>query len=320
MKYYFNNDSVDPYYNFAVEYFFAKHNIPVFILWRNKDSILLGKNQNIYREVNLKYTEENGINLVRRLSGGGCIYTDEKNMQYTFIESQNYANDFKHFANMIINQMKKMGLNPEFSGRNDILIDGKKISGNAQYMKNSMVVHHGTILFDIGFEKMMHSLTPQKIKFEGKAIKSVESRITTINDMIDMEYDEFFKKIKNGIIEDNNLEEYVLNDSEKEEVNKYIDLFKNEEFIYSKGETTANYQRKHKFGVVEYSYNIKDNLIDSFKIEGDFFSNKDISEFCDMFVGKAMTIDGFHNVLNDVNIGEYIVGMDEKVFLGDIFD
>ena len=82
----------------------------------------------------------------------------------------------------------------------------------------------------------------------------------------------------------------------------------------------ANYQRKHKFGVVEYSYNIKDNLIDSFKIEGDFFSNKDISEFCDMFVGKAMTIDGFHNVLNDVNIGEYIVGMDEKVFLGDIFD
>ncbi|MCL1708076.1 hypothetical protein L3V63_23330, partial [Vibrio parahaemolyticus] len=88
-----------------------------------------------------------------------------------------------------------------------------------------------------------------------------------------------FNKIKNGIIEDNNLEEYVLNDSEKEEVNKYIDLFKNEEFIYSKGETTANYQRKHKFGVVEYSYNIKDNLIDSFKIEGDFFSNKDISEF-----------------------------------------
>ncbi|MDU3193126.1 MAG: lipoate protein ligase C-terminal domain-containing protein, partial [Finegoldia magna] len=147
-----------------------------------------------------------------------------------------------------------------------------------------------------------------------------ESRITTINDMIDMEYDEFFNKIKNGIIEDNNLEEYVLNDSEKEEVNKYIDLFKNEEFIYSKGETTANYQRKHKFGVVEYSYNIKDNLIDSFKIEGDFFSNKDISEFCDMFVGKAMTIDGFHNVLHDVNIGEYIVGMDEKVFLGDIFD
>ena len=71
---------------------------------------------------------------------------------------------------------------------------------------------------------------------------------------------------------------------------------------------------------MEYSYNIKDNLIDSFKIEGDFFSNKDISELCDMFVGKAMTIDGFHNVLNDVNIGEYIVGMDEKVFLGDIFD
>ncbi|MCI5839982.1 MAG: lipoate--protein ligase [Peptoniphilaceae bacterium] len=320
MQYYFDNDSTNPFYNHAVEYFFAMHKIPVFILWHNKDAILLGKNQNLYREVNLNYANENGITLVRRLSGGGCIYTDEKNMQYTFVESDDYANDFKHFAQMMIAQMEKMGLNPEFSGRNDILIDGKKISGNAQYIKNSMVVHHGTILFDIDSEKMSKSLTPQKIKFEGKAVKSAASRITTINDMIDMEYDEFFNKIKKGIIEDNKLLPYTLNDEDKEEVMEYKKMFEDHDFIYSKGETSANYQKKHDFGIVEYSYNIKENLLEDFKIEGDFFSKKDISEFCNMFEGKSFTIDEFHNILKKIDINEYIVGMNEKVFLGDIFD
>lgn len=320
MEFYFDNDSTNPFYNHALEYFFVMHRLPVFILWRNKDAILLGRNQNLYREINLKYVEENNIFLVRRLSGGGCIYTDERNMQYTFVEGNEFSNNFKFFANMIINQLAKIGLRAEFTGRNDILIDGKKISGNAQYMKNSMVVHHGTILYDISKEKLMNSLTPQKIKFQGKSVKSVSSRVSTIKDMVDMTYDEFFERVKNGIIEDNKLKVYKLTDADREEILGYEKMFRNKDFIYSRKKTEANYQVKHNFGLVEYSYSIKNNLVESFEIEGDFFSNKDIRDLCNLFLGKSMTIEAFREVLSGVDLGEYIVGMDKKVFLGDIFD
>lgn len=319
LKYYFNNDSRNPYYNHALEYFFANHKIPIFMLWSNDDAVLLGKHQNIFREVDLSYAKNNDIELVRRLSGGGAIYTDPLNMQFSFVESQAYGNDFKYFAGLMINQLKKLGIEAEFTGRNDILVDSSKVSGNAQYMKNSMVVHHGSILYNINMEKLSHVLTPQKIKFQGKEVKSVQSRIKTLSDMVDLDSKEFFKKIQDGIIEDLKLEEYKIDDRYHDEIESYVEKFKDDYFVLGHGLTKANYQVKHPYGVVEYSYDINKAYIENFAIEGDFFSKKDLEEFIQKFEGKKMDVGVFEEILSHVDIDEYIVGMNKKDFIGDMF-
>ncbi|MDY6065675.1 MAG: lipoate--protein ligase [Finegoldia sp.] len=319
LKYYFKNDSRDPYYNHALEYFFANHKLPIFMLWSNDDAILLGRHQNLFREVDVKYARDNNIKLVRRLSGGGAIYTDPLNAQFTFIESQDRGNDFKYFAELIIEQLAKFGIKAEFVGRNDIHVNGSKVSGNAQYMKNSMVVHHGTILYNVNMEKLSHALTPQKIKFEGKQVKSVQSRVTTLSDMVDLDSKGFFAAIQDGIINDLNLEEYKLDEKDKDEIESYVQKFKDEDFILGQGATKARYQVKHPFGIVEYVYDINNGKMENFAIEGDFFSNKDIEEFTQKFEGKKMDVGLFEEILNDICIDDYIVGMNKKDFIGDIF-
>jgi lipoate-protein ligase A len=175
------NPSHDPYFNLALEEYLVKSWTGpknLFVLWQNQPAVIIGRNQNAIEEVNLPYLEQEGIALVRRMSGGGAVYHDSGNLNYTLVldDSQDFAN-FDKFTRPVIKALKKIGVKAENSGRNDITIKGLKFSGNAQFKYRGRLLHHGTILFDSNLDIMTQVLNPGEHKIASKGIKSVRSRV-----------------------------------------------------------------------------------------------------------------------------------------------
>ena len=196
--------SKDPYLNLAIEeYLFRNTTDDIFMLWQNEPTVVIGKNQNVYAEINREYTKEHNIKIARRITGGGAVYHDLGNVNYTFISSRNKEGiDFKYFTAPIIDALKAIGVNAELSGRNDITVNCKKISGNAQYSTDTRTLHHGTLLFDSDLSVLSSALNVDEEKIRSKAISSTRSRVINIKDLILENYktDEFIDIIKNHII------------------------------------------------------------------------------------------------------------------------
>ena len=162
MKYIINHSN-DTAFNIALEEYAFKHLLDedqIFLLWINKPSIIVGRHQNTIEEINRDYVRENGIEVVRRISGGGAVYHDLNNLNYTIIskEDENKAFDFKSFSTPVINTLAQLGVKAEFTGRNDLEIDGKKFCGNAQAYINGRIMHHGCLLFDVDLSVLANAL------------------------------------------------------------------------------------------------------------------------------------------------------------------
>ena len=164
--YFLTHGNNNPYFNLASEEYLLKHKKDYFIyLWINSPAVIVGVNQNALEEVNLEYVESEGVKVVRRLTGGGAVYHDLNNVCYTVIAPKESGEiSFKSFSMPVIEYLKTVGINAEFSGRNDITIDGKKISGTAQTVWQDRVMHHGTLLFDTDVNALTSSLKPNKFK------------------------------------------------------------------------------------------------------------------------------------------------------------
>lgn len=182
------NDSKDPYYNLALEeYLFTNYTEGnIVMLWQNDNTIVIGRHQNALEEINRQYVDEHGIRVVRRITGGGAVYHDLGNLNYTIITEQTETdqNTMKLFAGALIETLKDLGLAAEFSGRNDVMIGGKKISGTAQKIWKNRVLHHGCILFDSDLDKISACLNVSPEKFRTKSVKSVRSRVGNITDFL----------------------------------------------------------------------------------------------------------------------------------------
>lgn len=182
---YYVNESKDPYFNLALEELLTKDESiteEILLLWQNDNTIVIGVNQNTIEEINNDYVSQHHVSVVRRLSGGGAVYHDLGNLNFTFIFNKNKdtVRNYALFTQPIIDVLQKLGLNAQFSGKNDILVDGKKISGNAQYNYKNRVMHHGTILFDVDMSILPQVLKPDLLKLQSKGIKSVQARVTNI--------------------------------------------------------------------------------------------------------------------------------------------
>ena len=185
-----NENITDPRVNLAIEEFALKHldiNETYLLFYINEPSIIIGKNQNTVEEINADYVRDEGIHVVRRLSGGGAVYHDLGNLNFSFItkDDGNSFHDFKKFTDPVVKALKKLGVNAELSGRNDILADGKKISGNAQFSTKGRMFSHGTLLFDSEIENVVSALNVRMDKIESKGIKSIRSRVTNIREHLD---------------------------------------------------------------------------------------------------------------------------------------
>ena len=247
----------NPYYNLAAEEYFLKNSDEeIFMLYTNEPCIVVGKHQNLLSEINLRFVKENHIKLARRISGGGTVYQDLNNLNFSFIHNCKNLDqlNFSRFTLPILESLKDFGLKVEFSDRNDLIIDSKKISGNAMHIYKSRVLSHGTLLFDANLDSLSKSLNRTFNNYEDKAIKSVKSKVNNILNYLDSPktIQEFTEDLFQHIIRDtDSTYVYAINEPEK----KLINILKKEKFetwewIYG---YSPKYIFKNEFLISEYA-------------------------------------------------------------------
>ena len=183
--YYLESTKTDPSWNLALEQYVFDVLGPrddCFMLWQNDNTIVVGKHQNTLEEINTDYVKEHGVTVVRRLSGGGAVYHDLGNLNFTFVAENRFGSefDFSTFCRPVVDALRSLGVPAEINGRNDMTIEGRKFSGNAQYMKKGRIMHHGTLMYDSDLEAVSRALNVKPDKIESKGLKSVRSRVTNI--------------------------------------------------------------------------------------------------------------------------------------------
>jgi len=202
--YYIGTGSTDPYYNLAFEehIFESRREGTYVLLWQNDNAVIIGRNQNAEAEIDSAFAEKHGTRLVRRNTGGGAVYHDLGNLNYSIITDGSDAEDSAACTQLIVDALRSLGLDAQASGRNDILAGGKKISGTASRMSRGRMLFHGTLLFDSDLGRMAGVLTPGPEKFRGKAVKSVSGRVGNIRPMLAnrMTLEEFWERIKAALL------------------------------------------------------------------------------------------------------------------------
>lgn len=328
---YLKNTNTDPYFNLASEEYILKtFHDDVTMLWQNKATVVLGKNQNAYAEINLNYTTEHNISVTRRLTGGGCVFHDLGNINFSFISNissekkQNILN-FKFFTEPIIDALQNLGVNAEFKGRNDLAIDDMKFSGNAQCVYKTSatekILHHGTILFNADMSRLAGALNVDEEKIKSKGIKSVKSRVTNIYSHLPeenkMQTDEFMQYLEDYIINKNNCVVMSFSENDIKEIQGLADSkYKSKEFLYG---SPIKYSFKKKnyfeFGTVEIYFNVEKSKIKDLKIFGDFFGKLNISEFENYLNETPHNLDDLKEKLSKIDVGLYINGADSEKIL-----
>ena len=316
--YFFNGRNTDPHYNLAFEeYFFMTppEDEAFFLLWQNDRAVIVGKNQNTIEEINQRYIDENGIKVVRRNSGGGAVYHDLGNLNFSFIQKNedNSKLDMRTFAIPVINALAKLGVRAEFSSRNDMIINGRKFSGMAQTISKGRVLHHGTLLFDSDLSVVQDALNVKDIKVESKGIKSVKSRVTNISEHLDQKIDieEFRRLLVKNMFKQGELKEYRLTEDDERQINKLksekYDLW---EWNYGRSpEYEMKKEKKFDCGIITAYIDVKKGVVNNVRFYGDFFGVKDIKELEEKLRGTKFRYQELYDTLAQNNAGKYISGI-----------
>lgn len=325
---YIENNSTDPHYNLAFEeYIFKNLDKEDFVLlWRNGPSIIVGKNQNTIEEINMDYVKDNKINVVRRVTGGGAVYHDLGNLNFSFItKAQSNLIDFKTYNIPILRALEKLGVDCEFSGRNDIVIDGKKFSGIAQSIIKERVLNHGTLLFDSKLDTLSKALNVKRDKIESKGVKSVSSRVTNIKPYVrdDIDVLEFKELLLINIFEYFNqpVEIYELSHEDKEGIQRMVDEKYGTwewNFGYSPEFNYKGYER-FEGGGVDVRLHVVKGRIENCKVYGDFFGKGDIKDLEDKLRGAKYDKSEINELLENVSIDEYLGRITKEEFMKCLF-
>lgn len=326
---YIETKSVKPYVNLAYEEYFLKNstcNEPVFMLWRNEPTVVVGRFQNTYNEVNHKVADENGINVIRRITGGGAVYHDLGTLCYTFI-ARNLSVEkisFSTFALPMIEALAAFGVKGNLSGRNDLTIDGAKFSGTAMSLHKDSLLFHGTILYDTDLSVLSKVLNVKADKLESKGIKSVRSRVTNILPYLkeDNGIEVFKETLKNTVYKRMPFDEYTpdlndINEIKKLSQKKYQTL----DWIYGKN-PKAKFHNRKKFpgGELEIYLDLDAYKIKNCKIYGDFLGIKDIESVEKMIEGTYYERKSVAAKLNRINMVEHFGTINKEEFLECLFE
>ncbi|HRY31965.1 MAG TPA: lipoate--protein ligase [Bacteroidales bacterium] len=319
--------SNDAYFNLATEeYLLKEFKEDFFTLWRNEPSIIVGKHQNALAEINLDFVRQNNIKVVRRLSGGGTVFHDLGNLNFTFIVTgeSNQLVDFHKYTQPILDVLRKLGVDARFEGRNDLTINGLKFSGNAEHVYHNRILHHGTLLFSSVMTDLSSALNVDPLKFTDKAVKSVRSRVTNISGHLHDPLDimTFKDLIMSHIMEMYpDARPYALTEADLAGIQKLCDG------KYSTWEWNFGYSPKYNLqrfvktagGKIEFDLNVVNGIIDGIKIFGDFFNTREPEEIESMLLGCRHEAQAVRDRLRDVDIGLYFTRVNLDEFISGLF-
>ncbi|MBQ2755508.1 MAG: lipoate--protein ligase [Oscillospiraceae bacterium] len=314
------NSSTDPAYNLALEeVMLTACNDDVAMLWRNSPAVIIGRNQNAIEELDLDFVKQNGVSVIRRMTGGGAVFHDLGNINFTFIQrcGSGDFNNYDLFTVPVRDYLRSLGAECELSGRNDLLIDGMKISGNAQTVKKGRILHHGTMLYSADLTRLAGALRARDIKVESKGIKSHRSRVVNIVEKLKQtpEPEQFLIGMLEYFL--NNLEGAELSSvsaDEKAAAEKLAaEKYGRWEWNFGESPRCEIYNAaKFGFGVVEVSLSVEEGVISELKIYGDFFGEEEISGLEELVKGTRFDGECIREKLEQCGVGRYISGMDAE--------
>ncbi|UOR13186.1 lipoate--protein ligase [Halobacillus amylolyticus] len=325
-------ESNDPHINLAVEEYALKNldiNETYLLFYVNKPSIIIGKNQNTVEEINTNYVEENGIHVVRRLSGGGAVYHDLGNLSFSFItkDDGDSFHDFAKFTEPVTEALNKLGVAAELSGRNDIVVNGRKISGNAQFTTKGRMFSHGTLMLDSEIENVVSALNVKTEKIKSKGIKSIRSRVANISEFLEEPIT--IKEFKNLIIryifnveDEKEAPYYQLTEKDWEEIHKIADeRYNNWNWNYGKSPKFNIQHTKRIEGAGSYDIrlDVAKGYIRNAKVYGDFFGIGDIADIENKLIDIKYERQAISGALSDVDISHYLGKITKDDFLDMVY-
>ena len=322
---YFINNSLHPAFNLALEEIMLKSEIKdrILLLWQNKHAVVIGRNQNAYEEVKLSNLKADHVDLVRRQSGGGAVYQDLGNLCFSFIVDADQNRSYQKMCEPIIKTLNRLGVPAYFEGKNDIKVNGKKISGNAQYLYKKRLLHHGTILFDVKLDKITKYLNPDQAKLQSKGIKSMRSQVINIKPLFS-DPQMTIAKLKDEIKQDLLEADATVRDLPAEFMSeaKILAEQKYQSWDWTFGVFPKfTHQNKKRFpdkGTVEIMLDIERGHITSIKFYGDFRGSDGVEKAEKVLMGvkyqkgeitRVLTPDIVHSVFGQHFVPEEIVDL-----------
>ncbi|SEG06345.1 lipoate--protein ligase [Paenibacillus sp. UNC499MF] len=322
-----NQSITKPQINLAIEEYALK-NLPAdetyLLFYINEPSIIIGKNQNTVEEINTEYVEQNGIHVVRRLSGGGAVYHDHGNLNFSFItkdDGESFHN-FRKFTEPVVQALRKLGVDAELSGRNDIQVGERKISGNAMFATKGRLFSHGTLLFQSDIEHVVSALRVKAEKIQSKGIKSIRSRVANITEFLKkpMTVEEFRQELLENIfgMKVSEVPQYVLTEKDWEAIRELsAERYGNWEWNYGRSPKSELVNSKRfPAGTIDVRMNLEEGRIGKMKIYGDFFGVKDVEEIERLLTGVKYDTQSLERALEGTDITAYFGAVGKEEFIG----
>jgi len=311
-----NQGITDPTINLAIEEYVLRQ-LPMtdsyLLFYINAPSIIIGKNQNTIEEINAEYVNERGIKVVRRLSGGGAVYHDTGNLNFSFLtkdDGQSFHN-FRKFTQPVVDTLQALGVDAELSGRNDIQIGERKVSGNAMFATRGRMFSHGTLLFNSEMEHVASALKVKPIKVESKATKSVRSRVANITEFLQepLTIEQFRDELLRHIfgMEPSEVPQYRLTDEDWKAIHELSESrYRNWDWNYGRS-PKFNIQNAYKFaaGIIDVRLDVEDGLIAGCHIFGDFFGVGDVADLEQVLTGVRYEEQALQAALTDKDVSHY---------------
>jgi len=321
-----HNTSTDPAFNLAAEeWLLSGSTADVFMLWRNAPAVIVGRNQNTLAEIDETFLRQRGIPVIRRLTGGGAVFHDLGNVNFTFIslDRKGQGLDFHRFTEPVLNALRAMGVPCSFEGRNDLAIEGRKFSGNAQHVSKDRVLHHGTLLFSAEMADLSGALRVNPVKYKDKAVQSIRKRVTNISSHLPepLAVQEFMSRLMGHVSGGAASGDLALAQAEIAGIERLA------EEKYRTWDWNFGFSPRYGFshstrtpgGVLDARLEVTEGVIQAVRLYGDYFGIRDVAELETVLVGCRHQREHLAERLRGVPLGEYIQGVDLPVFLDCLF-